>query len=450
MCVVWLCRNANRRDGATPNKWIWFQWASIYANLGQLWEGKNPWALQYWECSYNALIILIDFDLCTIVRLHSSTSATGFTGVQQDLCLVLLPSNILYQWLLLNLEYSLDGDGRALGSLVFLRHSIPMQRSRYAVVDFFICKNELCWDHTILLRCFNQWVHHRHNDISFASSHHRQITTTSDESRCRGRHIFTRSNVSLTYLRYEQIIERNILTEAVFVARESDVLWPLSILATASSPISTISVVGSPMTQPRHSSQNIECINSWPCVYHRLYHTGICMDFYRELSRCSGSKPSSPPSTPLNDEDLHISLILLPLVTDSSFLIPLITLKQGLLSSWQLWLRFSHSAPGHKQIKPGSTQEARYLSPERTGGVISRQRYLYTTRLWRGVRCLIPSIYPIWNSTLQKRLQLSYLMYTLHNVFIPSVPKMQTFFWGLQKRPLLDTRSIFQIEAIKA
>lgn len=49
MCVVWLYRNANRRDGTTPNKWIWFQWASIYAGFGQFWESKsyyNIWILR--------------------------------------------------------------------------------------------------------------------------------------------------------------------------------------------------------------------------------------------------------------------------------------------------------------------------------------------------------------------------------------------------------------------
>lgn len=70
------------------------------------------------------------------VQLHSPTSATGFTGFQQDLCLVLLPSNILHQCTILDLEYSLDDYRRSLGSLVFLRHGIPMQRPYYALVDF--------------------------------------------------------------------------------------------------------------------------------------------------------------------------------------------------------------------------------------------------------------------------------------------------------------------------
>jgi hypothetical protein len=237
----------------------------------------------------------------------------------------------------------------------------------------------------------------------------------------------------------------------VFVARELDASWPLSTLAMASSPISTTSVVWSPMIQPHHSSQHIKSVNSWPCVYHRLYHTGVCMDYYRELSRCSWSKPPSPPSAHLKDEDLYISLILLSLVTDSSFLIPLLALKQGLLSSWQLWLRSSHSAPGYKQIKPGSTQEAGYFSPERTGGVISRQRYLYTTRLWRGVRCFILSIYASWDSPLQERPQLSYLMYTLHSVFIPSVPKKNAdLFLRFAKTSTSRYSVYFQIEEIKA
>lgn len=70
------------------------------------------------------------------VQLHSPTPATGVTGFQQDVRLVLLPSNLLYQFPILDLEYGPDGDRRALGGLVLLRHGIPMQRPYHPLDNF--------------------------------------------------------------------------------------------------------------------------------------------------------------------------------------------------------------------------------------------------------------------------------------------------------------------------
>lgn len=77
------------------------------------------------------------------------------------------------------------------------------------------------------------------------------------------------------------------LTGAVFVAQESDALWPLSTLAAASSPISTISLVESPV--PINSINNWRRVDfttpvfAWTIIESSLAVVGANLPLFRPL-----------------------------------------------------------------------------------------------------------------------------------------------------------------------
>ena len=77
--------------------------------------------------------------LTLLVQLRLAAATTGFAGLQQALCPLLLSSHILYLRPIPDRKHCADRDCRWLGNFVLFRHCVPMSGPPHFVDDFRIC-----------------------------------------------------------------------------------------------------------------------------------------------------------------------------------------------------------------------------------------------------------------------------------------------------------------------